>query len=114
MKATPIPEQARVVVTARDYAACVRCRAVPHLPHWHHRRSRSVRDEHTHCPCNGILLCGTCHQWVHRHPFEARTSGWIVSRYATPSDEPMFAEQHGWVLLGHEGGVSPATNPQEK
>lgn len=39
-----------------------------------------MRDEHTHCPCNGVLLCNTCHEWVHRHPFDARGQGLIVSR----------------------------------
>lgn len=38
-------------------------------------------DEHTHCPCNGVWLCVTCHQWVHAHPNAARTQGWIVSRW---------------------------------
>lgn len=54
--------------------------------HWHHRRSRSVVDEHQHCPCNGVWLCSTCHSWAHAHPFEARTTGFIVSRHAQPSE----------------------------
>jgi hypothetical protein len=74
-----------------------------------------VRDHHQHHPCNGILLCSTCHRWVHAHPFEARAQGWIVSRHvADPGTEPVFAEQHGWVLLDCDGNIAPATNPQEE
>jgi hypothetical protein len=64
--------------------------------HWHHRRSRSVRDDHTHCPCVGVWLCPTCHAWVHAHPEDARNAGLIVSRYiAEPSRIP-FKTPLGW------------------
>jgi hypothetical protein len=73
---------------------------------WHHRRSRSVVDECQHAVCNGMWLCRTCHAWVHRHPFEARRTGFIVSRYALPHDEPVKTVQHGWVTLDHDGGAT--------
>ena len=77
-----------------------------------------MRDDHTHCPCNGINLCGSgttgCHGWVHSHPFEARAMGWIVSRYAVPHETPVYAAQHGWVLLGCGGDTSPASDPREE
>lgn len=58
--------------------------------HWHHRRSRSVKDGHTHCPCNGTWLCPSCHEWAHHHPFEATAVGFIVSRFTTePGDKPL-------------------------
>ena len=47
----------------------------------HHRRGRSVVDEHRHCPCNLTYICGSCHRWVHAHPFEARGKGLIISRF---------------------------------
>lgn len=110
MKATPIPALSRVRVRARDFFRCVRCGSpTPAMAgHWHHRRSRSIRDDHTHMPCNGVWLCGTCHEWVHKNPFEARATGLIVSRYAIPCETPLYAQQHGWVLLGEDGSTSPA------
>lgn len=38
-------------------------------------------DQHTHCPCNGVYLCHTCHEWVHKNPNKAMDLGFIVSRY---------------------------------
>ena len=113
MKATQIPEESRAFVYTRDFFRCVRCGQQPRARQWHHRRSRSVRDDHTHESCNGVLLCVTCHTWVHQHPFEARGKGWIVSRDSVPCETPVYAEQHGWVLLDHEGGVSPAPEQEE-
>ena len=104
MTATPIPELSRNLVVARDKSRCVRC-AGPCLPgEWHHRRTRNVRDDDTHLPSNGILLCPGCHRWVHAHPFEARAEGWIVSRYSTPSLEPLTHALWGRVTLDHDGG----------
>ena len=49
-------------------------------------------DEHQHCPCNGILLCGTCHRWVHGHPFEARRFGFVVSSHQPlPGSVPVLS-----------------------
>ena len=113
--ATSIPASSRTLVRGRDYNRCVRCNSPTPEGHWHHRRSRSVVDLHQHRPCNGVWLCGTCHRWVHAHPFEARRKGWIVSRYtAAPCEVPVWATQHGWVLLGHDGGTSPASDPDEE
>lgn len=70
---------------------------------WHHRRSRSIRDEHQHCPCNGIWLCLTCHNWVHANPFEARAHGWIVSRHKMPNVEPVRNMRFGWLMLTCSG-----------
>jgi hypothetical protein len=44
-----IPTASREAVKSRDTGRCVRCWGVG--SEWHHRRSRSVRDEHRHCPC---------------------------------------------------------------
>jgi hypothetical protein len=91
----------------RDQSRCVRCGMMT-PGHWHHRRSRSIRDDITHSPCNGINLCGTCHDWVHAHPFEARAQGWIVSRYKDPRQEPINHFLFGWVLLTEDGGWASA------
>lgn len=110
--ATGIPHMSRLMVQHRSYNRCARCGLTG--SEWHHRRSRSVRDEHQHCPCNGVWLCRDCHSWVHAHPFEARTSGWIVSRYATPGDVPMLTQQHGWVTLGHDGTYEGVSDPRQE
>lgn len=79
--ATDIPTWSRRAVREREKDRCARCGAPIKAGHWHHRRSRRVRDEHQHHPCNGVLLCGTCHTWVHANPFLARKSGFIVSAH---------------------------------
>jgi hypothetical protein len=105
----PIPARSRILVRARDFFRCVRCGCgVPAgVGHWHHRRGKSVRDDHTHEGCNGIWLCSACHTWVHANPLLARLSGWIVSRHSNPCTVPVVAAQHGRVLLDHFGGVTP-------
>lgn len=107
MKATEIPLAARTAVLRRERFRCARCAIPSPSGHWHHRRSRSVRDEHTHHPCNGVLLCAVCHAWVHAHPEKARNEGWIVSRYTDPGRIP-FKTPTGWVLPACDGTWSAA------
>lgn len=107
----------RVLVRARDEHRCVVC-GMRGLD-WHHRRTKSVHDEHTHCPCNGITLCGPGnnhgdHGWVHGNPFEARAQGLIISRHETrmPFEVPVFIHPAGgWVLLTCEGQMLPSSEP---
>lgn len=62
--------------------------------------------EHRHCPCNGILLCRTCHVWVHQHPEEARSWGLIVSRHVEfPGSVPVVAH-FGTLMLGCNGNYA--------
>lgn len=68
---------------ARCQSRCERCGVPARYGHVHHRRTRSVRDLHTHCPCNLVLLCTDCHTWAHAHPLNARLSGFIVSAAET-------------------------------
>lgn len=85
-----IPSRARELVKRRTMGRCIRCGGPG--SEWHHRRTRSVRDGHRHCPCNGVWLCLTDHQWVHAHPFEAKAEGLIVSKYeAEPGLIPVSA-----------------------
>lgn len=70
-----------------------------------------MRDALTHGPSNGILLCKTCHDWVHAHPLEARRFGWIVSRSTgDPGIVPVKAH-FGWVLLDVTGSFDYADAP---
>ena len=68
-----------------------------------------MKDSHTHCPCNGVLLCSTCHADVHKNPFQARADGFIVSRsVAEPGGETVTA-WYGTLLLGCNGIVTHFT-----
>jgi 5-methylcytosine-specific restriction enzyme A len=107
-----IPTESRRVVNDRDKGLCVRCRG--RGSEWHHRRSRSVKDEHRHCPCNGILLCHTCHAWVHANPFEARGKGWIVSRYGDPTASQLHTARLGWIRLHCDGNYEFAHSYEEE
>jgi hypothetical protein len=71
-----------------------------------------VRDEWTHSPTNGVLLCRTCHSWVHKHPFEARASGYIVSRWcADPGTVPVRSFTGQWLELHQGGGFVEVPEP---
>lgn len=120
MKATPIPEESRTKVQLRARFHCERCGAPTMNGHWHHRRSRSVRDELVHSPANGVWLCPTDHAWVHAHPFEARAEGFIVSRHSDPRTEPIqhwalgrtwLREDGSLASEGGTGGVDPIVPP---
>lgn len=67
---------------------CQGCGSTRNL-HRHHRRGKdaggSGERAHTHCACNGLTLCTTCHTWAHANPEQARAEGWIVSQSV---DEP--------------------------
>lgn len=90
MKAAPIPTKTRETLTRRSDGLCERCGAGGPTE-VHHRRGRAVRDAHTHCPCNCVRLCRTCHAWAHSHPAVARQEGMILHRTTSePSQHPML------------------------
>lgn len=98
----------------RDDRKCFRC-GVALSGGWsgascHHRRLRSGGGTTT--LDNLIMLCGSgtsgCHGWVHKHVQEARSNGWIVSRYGTgPAEVPVRHWQWGLVYLLEDGSVNP-------
>ena len=97
-----IPEWSRASVKMRCQSRCERCGAPAPRGAWHHRRSRSVRDTHTHCPCNGVWLCNNDHAWVHANPLAARQNGFIVSRNETePATVPVLTP---WGERTHDCG----------
>lgn len=111
MKATQIPTKSRDAVQQRENGRCARCGGQG--AHWHHRRSRSVRDALTHNPANGVLLCTVDHAFVHAHPKKAMEEGFIVSRYFSP-DEISFRRWDGrWILPDTEGGFSILSEPDD-
>lgn len=100
----PIPDASRRIVERRDRGRCVRCGGVG--TDWHHRRGRSVKDQHQHCACNGILLCRTCHSYVHHYPSIAAGMGFVVSRHEPwPESTPVKSVQ-GWAILSCEGDAT--------
>lgn len=83
-----IPASSREAVKKRSLGRCERCGGPG--SQWHHRRSRSVVEEHRHDPCNGLWLCDTCHRWAHANPAWAMVEGLIVSRTnPTPGNIPV-------------------------
>lgn len=104
-------EQVRV----RDLFRCVRCGVSTTEGAWHHRRSKAVRDEHTHCSCNGVWLDHLCHAAVHRTGFTSRALGLIVARNGLlmPAQAPVLTAQHGWVLLDCQGGYTECEAPED-
>jgi hypothetical protein len=97
-----IPALARTLVRARDAGGCSRCGGKG--AEWHHRRSRSVHDQHRDCVCNGLWLCHTCHKWVTEHPFEAKAAGLIVSRHQPEPGSVVVQTVYGTRRLLCEGG----------
>lgn len=94
----PIPEGQREVVVTREGGRCLRCSGRGYEVH--HRRSRRVLDAHTHCACNMVLLCRTCHTWAHVGANRmARRLGWIVGqREGTPDRVALFVGDQ-WRML---------------
>lgn len=108
-----IPEQSRELVKRRAMGRCLRCGGPG--AEWHHRRSRSVRDSHRHCPCNGVWLCGTCHRWVHAHPFEAKADGLIVSKQVGEPGSVVVTAHFGDLFLECDGKFNyKSDNPLER
>jgi hypothetical protein len=105
-------------IGVRDGGRCVRCRG--QADERHHRRSRSILDEHTDCACNLILMCGWgnhtgCHGWAHAGPALARTQGFIVRRTSLdPSKAPLYLPfTRRWVWLTCDGRMVDALPPQK-
>lgn len=117
MAGLKIPNSTRLRVQARDGGRCVVCR----MPgrDLHHRRTRSVRDEHTHCPCDLVTLCGPGnnhgdHGWTHGNPFEARSMGLIIGRHSPllPYQVPVLITGLGWTLLACDGTYTETDSPE--
>lgn len=71
-----------------------------------------MKDDHTHCPCNGVLLCRTCHEWAHRYPVQAKAQGFVVSReHATPHTIPQ-RRLDGWWITSCSGAATPLLDDQ--
>ena len=99
-----IPTKQRQALGVRDNHQCQRCGTQG--SDYHHRRRRAVKTHFQHCLCNAVLLCRTCHGWVHSNPAKARELGLIVSAHdETPYLQPIrtFA---GWLNFHCDGGIT--------
>ena len=105
-----IPTAKRTQVGRRDRLTCVRCSMKGN--EWHHRRSRRVNDDHTHCACVGIMLCGTCHRWVHANPRDAEALGLIVSTFQRAPFTVPQRRRTGWFLASCDGALQPLSDDQ--
>lgn len=62
-----------------------------------------MKDRHQHCACNGVLLCLTCHAYVHRYPSVASGMGYIVSRHETRPSTVLVHSVQGWCVMTCDG-----------
>lgn len=101
---------ARRLVGQRSNRGCETCGGNGY--EFSHRRTRAIRDDHLWCPCNGTLSCHTCHEWLHRHPDDAKVLGLMVSRYVDEPGTVPARLKTGWVLLHCDGSVTPLHEDQ--
>lgn len=101
-----VPAKTRDLCRLRDGGMCQRCVQGKPAQELQHRRARgmgSANRPHTHCPCNLVWLCSSCHRMVESQRQRARESGFAVTLSA---DEPMQfpIELKGvWHLLTCDG-----------
>lgn len=92
-----LERDARLLVRRRANNSCEVCGGPGYQ--FSHRRTRSVRDEHQWCPCNGLLACQTCHSVMHRNPENARAWGHHVSSFVDlPGEVPVHLLGRWWMV----------------
>ena len=95
----------RELIKARSGGRCERCGG--RGAEYSHRRTRTVRDAHTACPCNALWSCRTCHAWLHKNPSAALEEGVMLSRYTEAPYAVAVVTIAGLVVLDCEGGWTP-------
>ena len=84
-------DTARKAALARDGERCRRCLRPATVVH--HRQLKGMGG--TDDPevwfglANLLSLCWDCHTWVHLHPEEAHSLGFIVLSWENPADVPL-------------------------
>jgi len=107
-----IPTKSREQVKDRDDGQCVRCGVSG--SEWSHRRPRAVSGGHfQHCPCNGLWLCSTCHQWCHAHPVQARETGFFVSSHEDAPYAIPVKTFYGWHTFDCDGSFHHHTQENQ-
>lgn len=110
--ANPIPPESREAVEKRDGYRCVRCAGKG--SEWHHRRSRRVRDEYTHSPSNGVLLCSVCHRWAHANPVKAMRVGIILTQWEPDPESAPVRTWRGWMTMKCDGRMHRTEVPKDE
>lgn len=114
----------RELVDRRDGDTCRRCG----LPTWgddfsrHHRIPRGAGGSALVDRVSNIVkLCGSgstgCHGWVESHRADAEILGYLLPKLnpgIDPENEPIFVHEHGWVLLGDNGSITPCAAPRRE
>lgn len=88
---------ARQVVMERSGWRCERCLSLP-VDAVHHRRPKGMGGTDVawvEQPANLVALCRGCHEWVHAHPYEARQSGWLLSKWSGMADSSPITDLSG-------------------
>lgn len=73
----------------------------------HHRQRRR---EGGHAVGNLVLLCDTCHRWVHANPVQAQELGYIISVSVDDPSTIPIRTIFGWVRYDNDGGVNFAVD----
>lgn len=112
------------VVDARDGDRCRRCGRVWLSDYFdysrHHRIPRGAGGSTIVDRASNILkLCGSgttgCHGWTESHRADAMLLGYLLPKLnpdIDPATEPVFVHEHGWVLLGDDGTITPCPAPR--
>lgn len=91
------PKETKETIKQRSGNACEVCGGPGY--EMSHRRSRRVTDPHTHCPCNILLTCRTCHSRMHDNPTVAFRLGHHASQWKpVPSIIPVRLLGSWWIL----------------
>lgn len=78
-----VPTANRQIVMGRAFGHCERCLHATLAGDPHHRRVRGMggsKAPDRHDPSNLVWVCRPCHDWIHAHPKESATTGFIVPR----------------------------------
>jgi 5-methylcytosine-specific restriction endonuclease McrA len=93
-----IPTKARELVRERQGGQCWRCGNT--YTALHHRMRRR---EGGHGVQNLVGVCGTCHNWVHKHPAAATEQGYIIPIHVTDISATPIKAFFGWVTFTNDG-----------
>jgi 5-methylcytosine-specific restriction endonuclease McrA len=95
----------REQVRARDWDRCVRCGSSRDL-HVHHRILRSQGGPDSYA--NLITLCAQCHGWVHAHPAQSYSRGYLLKSGWEPAQSAVthFCWPGAGILLAEDGTIA--------
>jgi hypothetical protein len=86
------PPQVRLAVAKRSEGLCERCRSARAV-HVHHRQPKQAGGTWRrliHALFNLVHFCTPCHIYVHAHPLESYTAGWLVHSGDDPALVPVI------------------------